>query len=138
MNSLTGYHNTESSGCQYRIVIGQFKTAHTPTQIPGIGEIFEFPSNSGPNYTQMALSPFREGITARYKILTDIRGSLTTNRNQKMMKVPWKPSEPYVWDEDGNFNNCWACLLVTGLHADTDFTETVSITVSDKLVFTDA
>lgn len=137
-DSPTGYHDTESSGCQYRVVIGQFKTKHSANAIPGIQDIFQYPSNTGANYTQMALSPFKEGITSQYKILKDIRGTLTSDRNQKMMKIPFKPKEPYVWDESGQFNNCWVLLLVTGLHADNNFTEHVNITISDKLVFTDA
>lgn len=137
-SSSTGYHNTESAGCQYRIVIGQFNTKHGPTSIPGIGDLFEFPSNTGANYTQMAISPFKEGITSQYSILKDVRGILTTDRNQRMLKISFKPKKPYIWDDAGNFNNCWACILVTGLHYDSDFTEQVAITVSDKLVYTDA
>lgn len=137
-SSTTGYHNTESSGCQYRIVIGQFNYKVSPSAIPNISNIFEFPSNHGPEYTQLAISPLKEGITAQYTVLRDIRGTLTVDRNQKFMKIPFKPKFPYVFDEDGNVPNCWACLLVTGLHYDQDFTETVKITVSDKLVFTDA
>lgn len=137
-NSTTGYHNTESSGAQIRIVIGQWCSPHEATAIPSIGEIFEFPSNTGANYTQMALSPFREGISVKHKILRDLRFTLTTDRNQKMLKVPFKPKIPYTWGQSNTFPNCWALLLVTGLHYDTDFTETVKITVSDKLVFTDA
>lgn len=137
-NSQTGYHDSESSGCQVRVIIGQFKKAQSYNSIPAIGDIFEFPSNTGPNYTQMALSPFKEGISSNYKILKDMRFTLTTDRNQKMLKIPWKPKIPYVWDEGQLLPNCWACLVVTGLHFDTNFTETVKITVSDKLVFTDA
>lgn len=137
-NSQTGYHNTESAGCQYRIVIGQFNTKHGASAVPGIDDLFEFPSNTGANYTQMALSPFKEGITSQYSILRDLRGVLTSDYNQKMMKIAFKPKRPYVWDDGGMFNNCWACLIVTGLHYDTDFQETVKITVSDKLVYTDA
>lgn len=137
-SSTTGYHNTESAGAQYRIVIGQFKTKHSANAIPTISDLFEFPGNVSANYTQMAISPFKEGITAQYSILRDIRGTLTTERNQKFMKIAFKPKNPYIFDASGQFNNCWACLLVTGLHYDTDYTETVKITVSDKLVFTDA
>lgn len=137
-SSPTGYHNTESSGAQVRIVIGQFKNPHTPSAIPPIDSIFEYASNTGANYTQMAVSPFKEGITNTYDIIRDIRFTMTSENNQKMMKIAFKPRIPYVFNDDGHFNNCWACLLVTGLHYDTDFTETVKITVSDKLVFTDA
>lgn len=137
-SSQTGYHNTESAGCQYRIVIGQYNYKAGPLVIPNISNLFEFPSNTGPEYTQLAISPFKEGITSQYTILRDIRGTLTSERNQKVMKIPFKPKVPYVYDDDGNVPNCWACLLVTGLHYDQDYTETVKITVSDKLVFTDA
>ncbi|AXV43457.1 putative capsid protein [Porcine serum associated circular DNA virus 2] len=137
-SSATGYHNTESSGAQVRVVIGQYKQHIGAGTVPNIDELFEFPSNTGANYTQMALSPLLEGITNKYNILKDLRFTLTTDRNQKMLKIPFKPIAPYVFNDEGLFPNCWACLVVTGLHYDTDFTETVKITVSDKLVFTDA
>lgn len=137
-SSTTGYHNTESSGCQYRIIIGQFKSRAAPLSIPNIDNLLEYPSNSGPEYTQLAISPLREGLTNSFAILRDIHGILTSDRNQKIMKIPFYPREPYVWDEDGKFNNCWACIICAGLHYDQDFTETVKITTSDKLVFTDA
>lgn len=136
--STTGYHNTESSGAQVRIVIGQWKARHPPTAIPTIDALFEFPSNTGANYTQMALSPLKEGITGWGSILKDIRFTMTVDRNQKMLKIPFKPRIPYVFDDKGEFPNTWAVIIVTGLHYDTDFTETVKVTVSDKLVFTDS
>ena len=137
-SSETGYHNSESSGCQVRIIIGQYKNARTKLSIPAIGDVFEFPGNTGPNYTQMAISPLKEGISNAVAILKDYRFIMTSDRNQKMLKIPFKPVIPYVYNADGSFPNCWAGIIVTGLHFDTNFTETVKITVSDKLVFTDA
>lgn len=137
-SSSTGYHNTESSGAQIRVLIGQYTAAHSPNIVPNINELFEFPGNTGANYTQMAISPLKEGISTNYKILKDLRYVLTTDNNQKMVKISFKPKLPYVYNDDGMFNNCWACIIVTGLHYDSDFTEHVNITVSDKLVFTDA
>lgn len=137
-SSTTGYHNTESAGCQVRIIIGQYNHAVNYTSTPPINDLFEFPGNSGPNYTQLAISPLLEGTSAKYKILKDMRFILTTDRNQKMLKIPFKPKLPYVWDDEGLVCNCWAAIIVTGLHYDSDFTETAKITVSDKLVFTDA
>lgn len=137
-SSQTGFHNTESSGCQVRIVIGQYNQATGYNIVPSIGDIFEFPSNTGANYTQMAISPLKEGISAKHKILKDYRFIMTSDRNQKMLKIPFKPKIPYVWTDNQLFPNCWAAIVCTGLHYDSDFTETVKITVSDKLVFTDA
>lgn len=136
-SSQTGYHNTESSGCQVRVIIGQWKTNRGPTIIPAIGDILEFPGNIGPNYTQLALSPLKKGISAQQLILKDYKTVLTSERNQKMVKLSVKPRVPYVWIGD-TVPNMWALILVSGLHFDTDFTETVKITASDKLVFTDA
>lgn len=137
-SSSTGYHNSESAGCQVRVIIGQFNNGQNYTSTPAISDLFEFPGNTGPNYTQLAISPLLEGITAHYKILKDFRFILTSDRNQKMLKIPFKPKLPYVWNDEGLVCNCWAAIVVTGLHYDSDFTETVKITVSDKLVFTDA
>ena len=136
-SSETGYHNTESSGCQVRVIIGQWKTNRGPTIIPAIGDIVEFPGNIGPNYTQLALSPLKKGVSAQHAILKDYRTTLTTDRNQKMVKLYVRPKIPYVWVGD-TCPNMWALIIATGLHYDSNFTETVKITVSDKLVFTDA
>lgn len=136
-SSQTGYHPTESSGCQVRVIIGQWKTNRGPTIIPSIGDILEFPSNTGADYTQLALSPLKKGISSQHAILRDYRTILTSERNQKMVKLYAKPRIPYVWVGD-TVPNMWALILVSGLHFDTDFTETVKITASDKLVFTDA
>ena len=86
----------------------------------------------------MALSPLKEGISNWAHILKDTRFIMTTDRNQKMLKIPFKPREPYVYNDAGQFPNCFVCVVVTGLHYDANFTETVKITISDKLVFTDA
>lgn len=137
-SSETGYHNTESAGAQVRVIIGQFNNGKGYLDIPTIGSLFEFPSNTGANYTQLGISPLKEGITADYQILKDMRFTMTTERNQKMLKIPFKPKNPYVWDDAGYVPNCWCALIVAGLHYDTNYTETVKITVSDKLVFTDA
>ena len=137
-SSDTGYHGTESSGCQVRVVIGQWRSAHAGNQIPSINNVFEFPSNTGANYTQMAVSALKEGITNSNAVLRDVKFTLTSERNQKMLKIPFKPKFPYVYDDNGNWPNCWVMIVVAGLHYDSDFTESVKITVSDKLVFTDA
>lgn len=137
-NSTTGYHDSESSGAQVRVIIGQFNATHAHGTTPNIDNVFEFPSNTGANYTQLALSPLREGITNSNRILKDIRFTMTSDRNQKMLKIPYNPPNPFVFDDNGTFPAVWAMIVVTGLHYDSDFTETVKITTSDKLVFTDA
>ena len=71
-NSSTGYHNSESSGAQYRVIIGQFRTPQGSNIIPTIGTLFDNPSFSGATYTQMAVCPLKTGITSMYAIIKDI------------------------------------------------------------------
>lgn len=135
--SETGYHTSESSGCQVRVVIGQFKTTQGANTIPSIDEIFAYSSGSGSNYTQMSVVPLKDGITTKYRILADKRFTLTTDRNQAMKTYSIKPVN-YKWFAGNNYNNCWVCILVAGLHSDANFTENCKITFSNKIVYTDA
>lgn len=141
-SSSTGYYNAESSGCQVRVIIGQYSTSMDDSLYPSIMNLFASPNNTGANYIQMAISPLREGITSDFKILKDYKRVLTSDNNQKILKIPFKPKLPYVFsaDESGSnlVRNCWVGIIVTGLHYDSNFTETVKITQSSKLVFTDA
>ena len=138
-NSDTGYHNSESSGCQVRVVVGQFRTAHQPLAIPSISELFEYSAGSGATYTQMGMVPFKSGITAKYRILKDYRFTLTSARNQAMKKLVVKPKDiKWFIDSTENRNGMWVVILVSGLHWDNNFQETCKITFSNKLVYTDA
>lgn len=138
-NSSTGYHNSESAGCQVRVVVGQFRTAHASNAIPFISELFEYSAGTGPTYTQMSVVPLKQGITTKYRILRDYRFPMTTDRNQKIITLDVKPRN-YKWYTTNveNHNNCWVAIVVTGLHWDEDFKETCMITFSNKIVYTDA
>lgn len=138
-NSSTGYHDSESSGCQVRVLIGQFKDTHTALYIPTIDELFEYVGGSGATYTQMGVVPLKTGITAKHRILADYKFTLTSARNQAMKTYTVKPKD-YTWslDSQEQHNGCWVCILVSGLHFDENFTETCKITFNNKLVYTDA
>ena len=135
--SETGYHTSESAGCQVRVVVGQFRTANGTNAVPTIGELFAYTSNSGADYTQMSVVPLKDGITTKYRILADKRFTLTTDKNQAMRTYKVKPKN-YKWYAGNNYNNCWVCILVAGLHSDANFTETCKLTFSNKIVYTDA
>lgn len=137
-NSSTGYHDSESAGCQVRVLVGQFKSPQPNLSVPYLSELFAFSSSTGPNYTQLAISPLRDGVTDKFYILKDYRFTLTSARNQAMRKLTVKPAN-VRWFNGVNeqWNNCWVAIVVTGLHWDTDFKETCKITFSNKIVYTD-
>lgn len=138
-NSDTGYHNSESAGCQVRLVVGQFKTAHQPLAIPAISELFEYSAGSGATYTQMGVVPLHAGITSKYHILKDYKFTLTSARNQAMKIITVKPKDiKWFIQTAENRNGLWVCILVSGLHYDSNFQETCKITFSNKIVYTDA
>ncbi len=136
--SPTGFHDSESAGAQYRVLIGQFRSPVASTIVPSIDSLFENPGGTGAAYTQMALSPLKVGVSAQYSIIKDIRGTITSDRNQKMLKINVHPKLSYLFDVDGKTHNMFCCLIVSGLHYDDNFKEYVKITISDKLVYTDA
>lgn len=138
-SSENGYHNTESAGAQYRILVVQRKTSTTTqTSFPTIGDILQFYGNTGPSYTMAASSPLSNGFATQFRLLTERRGTITSDSNQRMMTVHFKP-RTIRYDPDNDFvNGVYILILVSGLHFDTNFTEYVTMTVGQKFVYTDA
>lgn len=137
-NSATGYHNGESSGCPVRIMVLKTKIPATYTAyFPVLNDILEYSSNSGTGYTQRAVSPWKHGITDKYKILYNKVFYLTTNKNQKILRIFTKGGVQQ-WNTSGD--ECvqyYIIIAPAGLHQDTDFTENIQMTLSKKMAFTD-
>lgn len=136
-SSQTGYHGGESAGTTMRIIIGQFKTPKSYDIVPTISGVLSSSSNTGATYTHQALIPLKNGITEDYNILKDMKFTMTSSRNQRLIKINVKPRS-IRWDTDGNYNNIWVMVVSAGLHHDTDFSEFVEMTANIKLVYTDA
>lgn len=143
-SSTTGYHNSESAGGVIRIIALQNKAVNKD----GIGMIspetvLQDFGTSGNSYTAMAFSPFKTGITNKYRILMDKRYTMTTDKNQLVLNLSC-PLGKYrdlrytnQLAENGWTNYINFVIFVSGLHGDGDFTETVDITYNTKLVYTD-
>nr|QTE03432.1 MAG: capsid protein [Syrmaticus ellioti CRESS-DNA-virus sp.] len=127
--------NPDSLGATIRIIVGQFKRPVSWTTVPLPQDIISNFTNSGADYTQLPVAPLVNGITTYTSILADKSYTITYNRNQLLKKIRVRPRN-YRYDEDGNVNNCWVLIVVSGLHNDTEITEYVQGTVSDKLVYT--
>lgn len=138
-NSSTGFHDTESSGVQCRYIIGRYRTNVNTTLVPGGSELISQYATSGSAYTISAIQPLKDGITTRYKIFKDKTFYMEVNRNQKMLKVktPWYVDRYYSDSGTNTDKHSFFFILASGLHWDTNFTETIPVTYNCKTVFTD-
>ncbi len=136
-SSQTGYHGGESAGTTMRIIIGQFKSPRAYNIVPTIDNVLSSSSNTGATYTHQALIPLKNGITEDYNILKDMKFTMTSSRNQRLIKLNIKPRS-IRWDSDGEYNNIWVMVVSAGLHHDTDFSEFVEMTANIKMAYTDA
>lgn len=139
-NSTTGYHDGESSGCQVRIITGQYKSAINNSTVPTPDQLIAQFSTSGEGYTASAVSSLATGITNTFRIFSDKVYTMTTERNQKMIKVktPFYCCRYNDNDTPVKSNHAFCLIVVAGLHYDTNFTEYVSGVLTRKTVFTDA
>lgn len=136
-NSNTGYHNSESAGCQLRVIVGRYKTSQSSSDAcPPANALIDDYSSSGVNYTLAVTAPLKQRVLDDYYIDQDKVYYLTTTKNQKIIKLSTKW---YTRKFDSVGSNHSFCLVVcSGLHADTNFTEEVNYAVGRKIVFTDA
>lgn len=139
-NSTTGFHDSESAGVTVRVVMGRFKYPSLDNTFPTLDSVFTNYGSTGENYRHIAISPLVNGITEKSVILYDKLFYLTSDKNQKVLKL----KSPFVTRryDDATSNNwsnhCWCIVIVSGLYYDDDFKEYVKVTCGRKCVFTDA
>lgn len=136
-NSSTGYHGSESSGVQVRVICGQWKTPHHGLNTPTVDQVIDQYATSGTGYATAAVAPLTNGVTEMCNIFSDHVYYLNTDKNQKIIKTktPWYSCR---FDSDGSSNHAWIIVVVAGLHYDSDFSEYVELAHIKKTVFTDA
>ena len=136
-NSNTGYHSSESSGAQIRIICGCWRTPHNALNTPTVDQVIDHYDSSGDGYKTAAVAPLLNGVTEFCKIFSDRVYYITSDKNQKQVKVktPWYSCR---YDYDGNSNHAWIIVVVAGLHYDNDFSEYVELSHIKKSVYTDA
>lgn len=133
-SSATGYHNSESAGTTMRIIVGKYKEAKG--SVPNIQGVLQESSNTGSAYTNQAVVPLKNEQSIYSKILLDKRFTITTNNNQKIMRLNIRPGTIRFRDTDAN--SVWVMVVSAGLHNDSNFSEFVKGTFSSKIAFTDA
>lgn len=137
-NSSTGYHNGESAGTPIRVICGRYKNKSVGgSTVPTPQTIFSMYDTTGTPSTISVISPLKNGVTEEQQIFYDKAFTMTSARNQKLIKVktPWYLCR---FNSDEESNHSWLMVKAGGLHWDLDFTETVQLVVMRKTVFTDA
>lgn len=137
-NSTTGYHDSESAGCQLRFIILQRKVTELYSTSYDLNEFLPNPSNTGAEYSTLCVKPLRTGITDKWDVLLDRKYVLTSDKNQLALKLKFKP-KPYRFNNSNSniFNYVKYVIVVSGLHFDENFKEYVEGSIVSKLAYTD-
>ena len=137
--SSTGFHDSESSGVQVRVIVGRYKTPVDNAIGVNPSNLIQSYSNTGDGYSTSAVAPLLTNVTQSYIIDTDRTFYLTADKNQRIVKVSTKTyTRRYDDANSSNSNHSFVLILVAGLHYDNDFKEYVKGTRIVKTVFTDA
>lgn len=116
------------NGTTYRVIIVQTIAPADPTaNIPDITDFLESASN---NY-QAIVSPFKDGITSSYRILSDVKGS--TVSNEKLLNIRYHPYKHESIDPQGFSRIIYMYVLVS-----TNSIHTAQVNAQHRYVFTDA
>ena len=136
-NSTTGYHNGESSGTPVRVICGGWKSPKGYDTVPTMSSIISNYSDTGAPSTMSSIAPLLNGVTETQYIYSDKTFYLTTSRNQKVLKIktPWYNCR---YNSNDECNHAWVMIKASGLHWDSDFTETIQLTTLKKTAFRDA
>lgn len=138
-NAPTGVHDTESSGAAIRILALQRKNSERAydTTVDANSVIYNY-SGTGVGYTMGSNAPLVPGITSMFNVLYDKTRTITLTKNQMVWDISLKKFSNYRYKSDTFVNNIVFLIVVTGLHADTNFTEYVNENDAFKMAYTDA
>lgn len=120
--------SVQDNGLSYRIIIAQtVAPTNSSSEVPNITDLLV----SSTNNSQCLVSPFKDGITAKYRILRDIKGS--TVSNEKLLNIRYYPFKHEELDPSGYQRMIYIYVFSSSLEG-----HNVSITATNRYVFTDA
>ena len=139
-NSATQYHDSEPAGGFIRFIYFQTKAINVA---PVVSEILDV-SSSGAGYEINCEKPLINGFSAQFRVLGDYKYAMNPTRNHILFKhrlpIKFKNSLlkiPPVSQEIA-MNSIYVLIVTSGLHWDTNFTESISANRQVKVAYTDA
>ena len=122
------------TGFSYRVIIVQSVAPIASTaEAPSISDLLSVTTDGSINNridtNNCLVSPFKDGITAKYRILRDVKGS--TASDQKLLNIRYYPYRHEELDPSGNQRTIYIYLLVPT-------SSSTAVTAVHRYVFTDA
>lgn len=118
----------QDNGLSYRVIIAQtVAPTNSTSEVPNITDLLVSTSNNA----QCLVSPFKDGITAKYRILRDIKSS--TVSNEKLLNIRYYPFKHEELDPSG-----YSRMIYIYVFSSANTEHNVSITATNRYVFTDA
>lgn len=118
----------QDNGLSYRIIIAQtVAPTNSSSTVPNIDDLLAVTTNN----SQCLVSPFKDGITAKYRILRDIKGS--TVSNEKLLNIRYYPFKHEELDPSG-----YQRMIYIYVFTSANNQHNVGITATNRYVFTDA
>lgn len=139
-NSATQYHDSEPAGGFVRFIYFQLKTINVA---PVVSEILDVSAN-GAGYEINVEKPLVSGFSAQYRVLGDYKYALNPTRNHILIKhrlpIKFKNSLLKIapLSQEVASNSIYVLIVTSGLHWDTNFTESISVNRQVKVAYTDA
>lgn len=119
---------SQDNGLSYRVIIVQtVSPTNSENTVPDISDLLLNTSNN----TECLVSPFKDGITAKYRIIKDVKSS--TVSNEKLLNIRYNPFKHEELDPSG-----YQRMIYIYVFASTNNAHQVLITATNRYVFTDA
>lgn len=139
-NSATQYHDSEPAGGFIRFIYFQTKAINVA---PVVSEILKVDS-SGAGYEINVEKPLVNGFNAQFRVLGDYKYALNPTRNHVLFKhrlpIKFKNSLLKIAPvaQEIAMNSIYVLIVTSGLHWDTNFTESITANRQVKVAYTDA
>lgn len=118
----------QDNGLSYRVIIVQtVAPTNSASNVPDASNLL---LNTA-NVSQCLVSPFKDGITAKYRVIKDVKSS--TVSSEKLLNIRYYPFKHEELDPSGHQRMIYIYVFTSS-----NISHIVSITATNRYVFTDA
>lgn len=139
-SSATQFHESEPAGGFIRFIYFQLKSINVA---PVVSEILKV-DNVGAGYELNVEKPLVNGFSSQYRVLGDYKYALNPTRNHILFKhrLPIKFKNSLLrkapLSQEKPVNSIYVLIVTSGLHWDTNFSESITANRQVKVAYTDA
>lgn len=127
-NIAISSQTVQDNSLSYRVIIVQtVSPTNSENSVPDISDLLVATSDN----TQCLVSPFKDGITAKYRILRDVKGSSISS--EKLLNIRYYPFKHEELDPSG-----YSRMIYIYVFASSNSQHVVLFTATNRYVFTDA